>query len=131
MQLDSFDNADELSEHQCDEHVDQEKTSIQNCKNQYCPTSTIHRSHRIGQELHQVIDWLHVNRVNHENWIFLTLTILNSDGSGVGGQIDSIMKSWQRFSQRKAFCAVLNGWFRTLRSYTMEMNGRFIRIFMY
>jgi len=101
-------------EHQCDKHVDQKKTSIQYCKNRYCPTCTVHRSHLIGQELHQAIDWLHLHSVRHENWIFLTLTIRNGDGDGLSGQIDAMMQSWQRFSQRQAFRSVVKGWFRAL-----------------
>lgn len=101
-------------EHQCDEHVDQKKTSIQYCKNRYCPTCTVHRSHIIGQELGQAIEWLHVHKVRHENWIFLTLTIRNSDHDDLASQIDLMMKSWQRFSQRKAFRTVVKGWFRAL-----------------
>lgn len=104
--------SDVIMHSHCGEHEDQSKVRIQYCKNRFCPTCTVHRSHVLGQELRLVVDDLHDNGVRQENWIFLTLTIRNCEVNELAGEINNMMRSWQRFSQRKSFRTAVKGWFR-------------------
>lgn len=82
------------------------------CRVRLCPMCSWRRSllnaHQIKLVAHEA------NKRQPLRWIFLTLTIKNCIGDYLQDTINDLMKSWDRFSKRKAFKNAVIGWFRAL-----------------
>lgn len=93
------------------------------CRARLCPMCAWRRSLRYSA---------YIKKVAHEvtskqplRWLFLTLTVRNVEGKVLSTTLDHLFKSWQRFSQRKAFRQVVKGWFRGLEVTRNNETGKY------
>lgn len=82
------------------------------CRDRLCPMCAWRRSLRYSTYIHGVAH--EINKRQPVRWVFLTLTVRNVEEKGLSSALDHLFQSWQRFSQRKAFRQVVEGWFRGL-----------------
>lgn len=82
------------------------------CRARLCPMCSWRRSLKYGYYLQQVTH--KAQQQASFQWIFLTLTTRNISSDHLKETLDHLFRSWQRFSQRKAFRNVVQGWFRGL-----------------
>jgi len=82
------------------------------CKKRLCSVCAWRRELKMFSQVSKVID--SVNSENQYRYLFLTLTCKNVSGADLRGQIDVLIKAFDRLFKRKAIKSVVRGWFRAL-----------------
>lgn len=80
------------------------------CHVRLCPMCSWRRSLAVYSAVRKVVDAMSGKYA----FMFLTLTVRNIPGSELSGEIDHLMDSWQRLTQRKAWRQAVKGWYRGL-----------------
>lgn len=78
------------------------------CKVRLCPMCAWRRSLVVYSAVRQIVDGM----TGKYAFVFLTLTVRNVPGSQLSGEIDRMMKAWQRLTQRKEWRRAVKGWYR-------------------
>lgn len=82
------------------------------CKVRLCPMCNWRRSLKIAYQNKRIVET--VNEREKVQWLFLTLTIKNTDAESLSETISDMFKAWNRFVGYKAFKTSVKGFFRAL-----------------
>ena len=81
------------------------------CHDRLCPICTWRRSLKIYTQLNQIMN--HLQPANYE-YLFLTVTVPNCEGSVLESVCDRILKSFTKMMRRKELKSLVKGYFRSL-----------------
>lgn len=82
------------------------------CKVRLCPMCNWRRSLKIAYHNKRIVETL--NERENLRWLFLTLTVKNSDSENLSDSISSMFKGFQKLTNYKAFKTSVKGYFRAL-----------------
>lgn len=82
------------------------------CKVRLCPMCNWRRSLKIAYQNKRIVET--VNQRQRIHWLFLTLTLKNTDADNLSDTIKSMFKAWNRLVGYKAFKMSVKGYFRAL-----------------
>lgn len=112
--------------------------NAESCRVRLCPLCSWRRSIKIQAHMRKILDYMAQNG-NYE-FILVTLTVPNCEGSDLSDTITHLMKSFQRLSQTKAFRKAVVGWYRgleithNLAKYKFRWSkrkGKKVRVYIY
>lgn len=83
------------------------------CKVRLCPLCSWRRALKHGHQAKRVLHEL-VELYPNQQFIMLTLTVKNCDGTNLKNTINTLLKAWKKMSERKFFKQAVRGWFRAL-----------------
>lgn len=83
------------------------------CRLRLCPICSWRRGKKQGHQAKAVLHHL-VELYPNQEFLFLTLTVKNCKGADLKTEIDRLLKSWKKMSERKFFKKAVRGWFRAL-----------------
>lgn len=92
-----------------------DKLSLQSgnfCKVRLCPMCTWRRSLKLFSQVKGIIDAINID--HGYEYLFLTLTVKNCDGSVLGTEIDRMMIAWKKFLRGIKNKNFIKGWYRGL-----------------
>ena len=99
-----------LKFHACPAGHEKRLTWANFCRVRLCPMCAWRRSLMLAHQLKQVAH--EASKRKPLRWLCLTLTVRNCDSEDLEDTISHMMKSWDKFSRRKAFKNVVVGYFR-------------------
>jgi plasmid rolling circle replication initiator protein Rep len=82
------------------------------CKVRLCPMCNWRRSLKIAYQNKRIVET--INQREKVNWLFLTLTVKNTDAENLSETISAMFKAWNRLVGYKAFKTAVKGYFRAL-----------------
>lgn len=82
------------------------------CKVRLCPMCNWRRSLKIAYQNKRIVET--INQREKVNWLFLTLTVKNTDAESLSETISAMFKAWNRLVGYKAFKTSVKGYFRAL-----------------
>lgn len=82
------------------------------CKVRLCPMCNWRRSLKIAYQNKRIVET--INQREKVNWLFLTLTVKNTDAESLSETISAMFKAWNRLVGYKAFKTAVKGYFRAL-----------------
>lgn len=82
------------------------------CKVRLCPMCNWRRSLKIAYQNKRIVET--INQREKVNWLFLTLTVKNTDAERLPETIKAMFKGWNRFAGYKTFKTSVKGYFRAL-----------------
>lgn len=82
------------------------------CKVRLCPMCNWRRSLKIAFHNKQIVEA--VNEREKVQWLFLTLTVRNVEGSELKQTLDAMTKAWNNFSRYAKFKKSVKGYFRAM-----------------
>jgi len=82
------------------------------CKVRLCPMCNWRRSLKIAYHNKRIVET--VNERENVSWLFLTLTVRNTDAENLPEMILGMFKAWNRFVGYKVFKTSIKGYFRAL-----------------
>ncbi|WP_369688675.1 protein rep [Caenibacillus caldisaponilyticus] len=82
------------------------------CKVRLCPMCNWRRSLKIAHHNKRIVEA--INERFNVRWLFLTLTVKNTDGEGLPEALKAMFKGFNRLTKYKAFKTSVKGYFRAL-----------------
>lgn len=82
------------------------------CQLRLCPMCISRRARRSAVKLSQVLD--QVESQHGAMFLFLTLTIKNVPGAGLGDALGQLTSAWNKLLQHRHIKAAVGGWFRAI-----------------
>jgi plasmid rolling circle replication initiator protein Rep len=82
------------------------------CKVRLCPMCNWRRSIKIATQNKKIVET--VNEREKVSWLFLTLTVKNTDAENLTETVSAMFKAWNRLVGYKAFKGPVRGFFRAL-----------------
>jgi plasmid rolling circle replication initiator protein Rep len=82
------------------------------CKVRLCPMCNWRRSLKIAYHNKRIVEA--VNERENVRWLFLTLTVKNTNAESLPETISAMFKAWNRLAGYKAFKTSIKGYFRAL-----------------
>jgi plasmid rolling circle replication initiator protein Rep len=80
------------------------------CMNPLCPLCAMRRSEELYTHVSKVIDYFDENE--DYRYVFITLTAKNVEGDGLKNALDGIHRAFNKFTKRKDFIGMSEGWIR-------------------
>lgn len=82
------------------------------CKVRLCPMCNWRRSLKIAYQNKRIVET--VNERENVRWLFLTLTVKNTDAEGLSETISDMFKAFHKLARYKVFKTSVKGYFRAL-----------------